>query len=98
VFHTGNGNASAGTHCWSADGKVWYGQTSPPAYTGHMSWADDTAQPYAGKETILARRERPQILLKGEAGMVRKTPFWEHFIVLGMHKNDHFAKIGSGQT
>jgi hypothetical protein len=63
-----------------------------------MSWADDTAQPYAGKETILARRERPQILLKGEAGMVRKTPFWEHFIVLGMHKNDHFAKIGSGQT
>jgi hypothetical protein len=81
VFHTGNGNASAGTHCWSADGKVWYGQTSPPAYTGHMSWADDTSQPYAGKETILARRERPQILLKGEAGMVRKSPFWEHFIV-----------------
>ena len=68
VFHTGNGQDSAGTHCYSADGKVWYGQESPPAYTGHMSWAVDTAQPYAGKETVLARRERPQILLAGEAG------------------------------
>mgnify|MGYP003335670790 CR=1 FL=1 len=68
VFHTGNGEDSAGTHCWSADGKVWHGQNSPPAYTGHMSWADDTVQPYAGKETVLARRERPQILLAGEAG------------------------------
>ena len=33
-----------------------------------MSWADDTALPYAGKETVLARRERPQILLAGAAG------------------------------
>ena len=33
-----------------------------------MSWAVDTAQPYAGKETVLARRERPQLLLAGEAG------------------------------
>ena len=33
-----------------------------------MSWADDTAAPYAGKETVLARRERPQILLAGAAG------------------------------
>jgi hypothetical protein len=33
-----------------------------------MSWADDTATPYAGKETVLARRERPQILLAGSAG------------------------------
>lgn len=66
VFHTGNGETSAGTHCWSADGRVWHGQESPPAYTGHMDWADDTAAPYAGKRTILARRERPQILLSGD--------------------------------
>lgn len=33
-----------------------------------MSWADDTSQPYAGRQTILARRERPQILLAGDAG------------------------------
>ena len=57
LFHTGNGETSAGTHCWSADGVVWYGQDSTPAYTGRMEWAPDTDPVYAGKNTCLwARR------------------------------------------
>ena len=68
VFHTGNGFSSAGTHCWSKDGVVWDGQYSSPAYTGQMQWAKDTYPPYAGTNSVLTRRERPQILMDGVSG------------------------------
>jgi len=74
VFHTGNGNSSAGTHCWSKDGVVWKGQDSTPVYTGQMEWAKDTYPPYAGTHSVLTRRERPQILLDGVAGSSYGTP------------------------
>eukprot|EP01052_Picozoa_sp_SAG31_P008192 SAG31_NODE_407_length_16049_cov_46.312915_16_plen_129_part_00 len=45
---------------------TYSGQDSTPAYTGHMEWAPDTDPVYARKTTILARRERPQLLLSGE--------------------------------
>lgn len=68
VFHTGNGRTSAGSHRWSADGIHWYGDGSTAAYTGLMNWANDADPAHARKVTVLARRERPQILLQGEAG------------------------------
>jgi hypothetical protein len=50
---------------------LWFGDdTTPfPAYTGVMRWAFDAANPdHSNKTTVLARRERPQILLDGEPG------------------------------
>jgi hypothetical protein len=67
LFHTGNGLESAGSHCWSVNGRVWECGESA-CYTGRMSWAADTEPAYAGKTTILNRRERPQLLLSGEGG------------------------------
>ena len=39
-----------------------------------MDWAADTAAPYAGKKTILARRERPQVLLDDPSGTSYGVP------------------------
>ena len=42
-----------------------------------MEWAPDTDAAHRGRTTVLARRERPQILLKqakGEAGSSYGTP------------------------
>lgn len=65
----GNGATSAGSHRWSEDGIVWYGDGTPPAYTGEVQWAEDPANPtHSGKTTVLGRRERPQILLTGTPG------------------------------
>ena len=68
LFHTGNGAASAGSHRWSKDGVLWYGDGSPAAYTGKMSWASNASAPFAGRQSVLARRERPQLLLDGAPG------------------------------
>eukprot|EP00051_Salpingoeca_urceolata_P033015 m.499421 g.499421 ORF g.499421 m.499421 type:complete len:559 (-) comp57271_c0_seq1:53-1729(-) len=75
VFHDGNGADSAGSHRWSADGVVWHGDGTPPAYTGTMSWAVNPTDPvHSNKTTVLARRERPQLLLDGEAGSSYGVP------------------------
>lgn len=59
----------AGTHCWSADGLVWYGLQNMPAYTGRMQWAVDMVSPYArAKTSVLASRGLPRLLLDGEPG------------------------------
>ena len=55
LAHVGNGATSAGGHAWSLDGVVWRTATSP-AYTGKVAWADGTT-------SVLARRERPQLLM-----------------------------------
>ena len=58
LSHVGNGNRAAGGHAWSVDGVKWHDTTAAaPAYTGRVKWAD-------GSSTTLARRERPQGLLR----------------------------------
>merc|ERR1711920_98426 len=58
VFHTfthnGNGAASAGGHAWSYDGWNW--KVVEMAYTGQVNWKNGTT-------SVVARRERPQVLL-----------------------------------
>jgi hypothetical protein len=63
--HDGNGATSAGGHAWSLDGLTWR-STSPAAYTGAVSWASGGGT----STTILARRERPQVLLRPAPGEV----------------------------
>jgi hypothetical protein len=59
---TGNGATSAGGHSWSVDaGLTWH--KAPTSFTGNItSWGDGTAP------RVLARRERPQVLLKPAQG------------------------------
>ena len=73
LFHDGNGASSAGRHRWSRDGVHWSGgapHIDDLAYTGAMAWANDSAVSPArrGRASVLARRERPQVLLGGTAG------------------------------
>lgn len=71
LSHVGNGAHAAGGHAWSLDGVSWVDTTvargGAPSYTGRVHWAD-------GSTTILARRERPQILLRHPAGERRGGP------------------------
>jgi len=59
--HAGNGANSAGGHAWSLDGVTWTDTTvkagGAPAYTGRIRWSN-------GTETVMLRRERPQVLLR----------------------------------
>ena len=57
LSHNGNGRASAGAHAYSLDGVDWV-QARDYAYNGTVAWHDGTT-------TVLARRERPQALLRG---------------------------------
>ena len=52
--HDGNGALSAGGHGWSVDGVTW--TYTHIAYTGNVTWQN-------GSALVLARRERPQVLL-----------------------------------
>ena len=66
---------ATGAFTVTVDGVVWFGQDSSPVYTGYMEWAPDTSEPYASARTsILARRERPQILLDDSTGSSYGTP------------------------
>ena len=42
----------------------WFGDDEPFCYTGQMDWAPDTDAVHRGKKTVLARRERPQMLME----------------------------------
>ena len=53
LTHDGNGADSAGGHAWSVDGVHW--TKTGVAYTGSVVWAN-------GSRSVLARRERPQVL------------------------------------
>lgn len=70
LSHVGNGAHAAGGHAWSLDGVEWHDTTvvhgggGVAAYTGRVSWADGTT-------STLARRERPQILLRRAPAAVR---------------------------
>lgn len=72
LLHCDNGATKAGCHRYSADGVHWFGDENNAkrgdSYTGHMAWAPDADAAHRGKSTVLARRERPQILLRYEAG------------------------------
>lgn len=65
LSHVGNGAHAAGGHAWSADGVHWNDTTvtpgGVPSYTGEVTWSDGTT-------TVLARRERPQVLLTADDG------------------------------
>lgn len=52
--HDSNGATAAGGHAWSLDGVHW--TKSEMAYTGTVHWRNGTTK-------VVARRERPQVLL-----------------------------------
>ena len=60
LAHSGNGATSAGAHGYSTDGISWTWSSSP-AYTGMVRWSN-------GSSSVLARRERPQVLLTPASG------------------------------
>ena len=65
LTHDGNGATSAGGHAYSLDGVSWV--KAPMAYTGNVTWAN-------GSNAILARRERPQVLLSNPYGSSYGSP------------------------
>eukprot|EP00054_Salpingoeca_dolichothecata_P013860 m.77608 g.77608 ORF g.77608 m.77608 type:complete len:507 (+) comp20691_c0_seq1:12-1532(+) len=66
LTHDGNGATSAGGHSFSVDeGRTWI--QAPMAYTGSVIWTN-------GSSSVLARRERPQVLLSDPYGGSYGTP------------------------